>query len=436
MSRKSAQILLATGMWVQSWYSFMLHAQDVQYSPFANQCRALVNLLDDPKIESHVTYINKGYCNHALNLIIKVKNRGAESIRKIEYRIILNQKDSSQHSWEGLLAVGQTAEILVDDLILPPGVSNLKVRWVRINGATKIDDLSMSQSDFTFYTVAPEPFAQELYQGFEVSRSGETPPNLMIDNPYNARIFTVTDDVSRVPKPAPLGGFGRSRSSMRFDFFDIPEGIPGAVVFDKIDLRNRKHSTLSYSRAYAQRSAEEDRLIVEVSSDCGLSWTVVQNISGAALATTENKHPRRFYPDAHEWKRETFDLSGCDGKPEILVRFRGISGRGNALYIDDVELRSSPISTTQDEGNPAPWDVFPIPFNQRVTVQSRQETEQPAYFYLTALNGSDRFFLYDVRTNHNGTSWTIELPECLPAGVYYLQCSPNTINFKKKIIKL
>ncbi|MCX8112183.1 MAG: M43 family zinc metalloprotease [Bacteroidia bacterium] len=160
----------------------------------------------------------------------------------------------------------------------------------------------------------------------------------------------------------PRGAYAASPTSMRLTFFtyssynEVDDWISPAI-----DLRPYANPSiqLRFSWAYACLNFEgqvngytsyeldyTDTLRVYVSTDCGHTWDLLWERGGRDLST----HPdgcitargsvsgtSYFIPSASQWKTDSLLLNPYRGEV-IRLRFQGISGWGNTLYIDDIVL--------------------------------------------------------------------------------------------------
>lgn len=112
------------------------------------------------------------------------------------------------------------------------------------------------------------------------------------------------------------------------------------------DLTNTSFAELSFDLAYTPYATSYvDGLRIDVSTNCGQSFTPVYYKSGSALATLAGPTSASWAPDsASHWRRDTVDLSTYTGN-YITVRFVSITGYGNNLYLDQIELKNSNLPT-------------------------------------------------------------------------------------------
>ena len=122
-------------------------------------------------------------------------------------------------------------------------------------------------------------------------------------------------------------------SSVQEDYF----------LFGPIDMHSLEGPILSYDIAYAPYSSyREDGLRIDISTDCGQSYTEVDFSEGLALATSGGYVTDQWMPvSSEDWRNEQIDLSDYT-TDTVIVRFVNITGFGNNLYIDNVSMIQNP----------------------------------------------------------------------------------------------
>jgi hypothetical protein len=100
---------------------------------------------------------------------------------------------------------------------------------------------------------------------------------------------------------------------------------------------------------YSTSSPENDKLEVQVSTNCGTSWTTKYTKAGNALKT---KAPQSgsFTPASDaEWRHEAVNLNTYAGQSSVLVRFKGTSDYGNNLYVDNINFSQFGVGIQENE---------------------------------------------------------------------------------------
>jgi PKD repeat protein len=159
------------------------------------------------------------------------------------------------------------------------------------------------------------------------------PANWSIENPDNASTWQFRTGVGR-------GGANTGMSWMNFFSYNA-SGQLDYLYSPVIDLSGVNNPFLAFDVAYARFSATLfDGLRIEISENCGGSYDssvyFKQNLDLATAGTITTS----FTPNASQWRRDTVDLSAYTGK-QIRLKFTGICGYGNNLYLANVEINSA-----------------------------------------------------------------------------------------------
>ncbi len=124
-------------------------------------------------------------------------------------------------------------------------------------------------------------------------------------------------------------------------WFNIPSGDVDMVTLDPMSFTGATGHSLTFDVAYRQYSTENDNLRVEVSTNCGTTWTSVYNKSGTTLSTMAASTTSFSPTAAANWRNETVNLASYAGQSNVLVRFKGTSAYGNNLYVDNINISAT-----------------------------------------------------------------------------------------------
>ena len=174
-------------------------------------------------------------------------------------------------------------------------------------------------------------------------------------------------------KLATNAGAGSTRSA-RCQMYFIGKGTNVYLHTPKIDLSTATNaSTLKFDHAYAPYNTTDfDALRIEVSADCGETWSEIFYKQNLALATAPAT-TAEFTPTAAQWEANEIDLTDFNGQSEVIIRFIGESGYGNHLYIDNVNV-STTVGTK--ELTLSQFNLVPNPTRDYAEVRFGLETAQ------------------------------------------------------------
>jgi PKD repeat protein len=173
--------------------------------------------------------------------------------------------------------------------------------------------------------------------------------NWSIENPDQLNSWTQSASVT--------GATGTATLAASMDNFNYnAQGQEDFLYMPVMNLTTQASAALKFDLAHARYSIGfTDGLRVELSTDCGTSYTILYDKSGADLSTVPDQTQLWSPTAAADWRTEELDLTPYVGNT-VLVRFVGVNGYGNSLFIDNVNIYDPtnvmPIAT-YDVSNPA-----------------------------------------------------------------------------------
>ncbi len=168
-------------------------------------------------------------------------------------------------------------------------------------------------------------------------------PNISVENPDNSNTWALEN----VTGPA-----GSNTSAIRVDNFNYnAAGEKDYLLTQPLIIPASKTTYLTFYRAHAPYNATtNDSLLIEVSTDCGITFSsIVYQKGGSSLASTAISN-RIFRPTAaNQWAKDTVTLSNFGGQ-NIVIRFTNVTAYGNNTYLDSIQLDTAAavVQTTVD----------------------------------------------------------------------------------------
>ncbi|MFY7668401.1 MAG: PKD domain-containing protein, partial [Crocinitomicaceae bacterium] len=156
--------------------------------------------------------------------------------------------------------------------------------------------------------------------------------------PTNWSLINMNNSLTTWVRSATVGNAPTAGNSMVFDNFSYSDGDDDQVQLPGVNLNGYTSSQLQFDVAYAPYNATSfDGLEVLVSTNCGSTWTSVYMKSNTTLATAAAT-TTAFVPTAAQWRTETVNLTPYVGNSKVIVSFKNLSGYGNNLYVDNINL--------------------------------------------------------------------------------------------------
>ena len=230
--------------------------------------------------------------------------------------------------------------------------------------------------------------------------------------------------------------FDEDTDSVIMDFPKQSDFILYAPANDKALIRNTliydlsgSNLSLSFDLAKAQYSATyNDRLKVDVSTDCGATYTNIYDKDGLDLSTLPGYNSTSSWApnSGSDWRTETIDLSSYANQ-NVKIRFVSINDYSNSTYIDNIVVTGT-LSTNRVDFDDH-FTLFPNPVDDSFTVRSKQADIKKVVIYNLLGREVSTLKIDGIQqlVNINTTS--------LSSGVYLVRLESDLGVFHKKIVK-
>ncbi len=361
-------------------------------------------------------------CATTVNPRFIFRNTGATTLTSATIDYTLNGGSTQSLSWTGSLLSGDTTSIAIPAISgLAVGSSNSLALKVKLpNGV--VDNNTIKDSKTIAFKVLPAASnATTLSQNF---LAATFPPTN----------WTVLNTTAAAWSRSTAGNAGAG--SAKIDFYNITAGGVNELLIENQDFTGASNPTITFdvaSAPYSSTSPEDDELKVDVSDNCGATWTTVYQKSGATLNTAPATTSAFTPNSANQWRAETVTLPAFTNPSNVIVKFVGISDYGNNTYVDNINLNKvlSINKVAAIEINNL--DVFPNPAKDnlqlRFTTVNPKETEMKIFNALGKLVSTQKLDKLSVGLN----KLTIDVKD-LSTGVYSVQLSQSAFTVSKSFV--
>jgi len=275
--------------------------------------------------------ISSNLCEYEYSPSVSVANLGDNEVSDFTVSVLLNNAPLETITVEDAVSGGGLANIDFTPITLPEGttVISYEVEAAGVDPAL-LDNISSPQISRKI----AEEATGELNLDFEQETTGDVPEGVIADVPTDIVVFNEPDEK--------LGAYGLSGAAMRVNFWNWDVSVlprEGSAVFtSKVDV-DTEFSTLSFDYAFTTWGGSNDGMTIQVSTDCGSTYTDLWSDSGSSFATADeiNENMAFFIPSANDWDFVEVDLKDYIGQ-EILVRFLFLSDFGDMLWLDNINI--------------------------------------------------------------------------------------------------
>ncbi|MCX6304528.1 MAG: T9SS type A sorting domain-containing protein [Bacteroidetes bacterium] len=171
--------------------------------------------------------------------------------------------------------------------------------------------------------------------------SGTFPDGWTIYNPDSGRTWEIVA----------TGGSPSGTKSAFIDFYNYnAPGETDEMNMNPVNLQGTLNPWLKFRVAYRRWGpGYSDGLKIFISPDCGTTWepTPLYDKSGTDLATGPDQTDAFVPAVSSDWRLDSIDLQPYVNN-SVRIKFQGITGWGNNLYIDDIAIVEYPVISLQD----------------------------------------------------------------------------------------
>jgi len=285
-----------------------------------------------------------------------LQNTGIDPQSNLTVSYQIDDEPAVEETFTGTLNSGQQVvfEFTTPANITTTGTIDLTVA-IALSGDENPNNDSIDQS---FYAVT-EATALNFIEPFDTN--GLPPAGWAIEN-------ADTDDTWE-ERAGVIGSDGTSTTVAYLNNFNYnAAGEEDGIRTEIFDLTNAENVVLNFDLAKAQYSTTLfDGLRVEVSIDCGETYTEIYNKTNLDLSTLSGYTTSIWSPtSADDWRTEEIDLTAYEG--EIAqFRFINVNGYGNSTFIDNIALNAGVLGVRDSELGTI--TMYPNPAETKITIQ-------------------------------------------------------------------
>jgi hypothetical protein len=207
------------------------------------------------------------------------------------------------------------------------------------------------------------------------------------------------------------------------------EDIMQFVNFNLSNVQNPATAILTFDVAYREYSSSySDDMRIDVSSDCGISYTQAYFKDGPNLATGPTSSSNWEPSSAGDWRNDTIDLSQYIGG-DVIVRFININGFGNNLFIDNVNLEVNSTASL-NALNALDLTIMPNPASNETTVQFGQPLAEETRLSVVSMDGK---IIYQKALTKGTAAHTIDVSR-LESAVYTVRVQSSKGIIVRKVV--
>lgn len=269
--------------------------------------------------------------------VVSLRNFGTNSLNNAEITVALDGAIQHTVNWSGALTRDQVESVSLNPIMVSAGSHVITIYSKGVNGGAGADDYAQNDTIHTCFDAYAPSASLPMCMDFEGTTSA----------PNN---WTLESSASGTGWQVYTGGTGcgttQGSHAMYMDGWSNVVGSAGDDLnlwMESIDLSNYASASLRFDRAYKRSYSNRTlALEVEISTDCGATFTSLTSFSNSTLATVSGfEYAIPWEPTAcSEWDSAVLNLSPYVGQV-VMIRFQAQvnSYYSQNLYLDNLCLQ-------------------------------------------------------------------------------------------------
>lgn len=365
-----------------------------------------------------VTHPVDSICATSFKPVVTLRNEGVVTITSGKFYFQVDGDAIQIWNWNGSIPTQTQLDITLPEMSSFAGAHTFYVTFSNVNGEPA-DNYTTNDSRSTTFVIyngvagIPLPFSE----GFE----GSFPAT-------NWSVVNVNSDITW-EKNLSFGGYGQSSSCVSMNnlgYASNPNKKKDSFVTDAYDFSTVTYPELSFDVAYAPYSTTRfDSLNVYYSLNCGNTWTKVWNQKGTELATA-TEQTALFTPAPSQWKTVSIPLLNLAGQGKVSFKFENVTGWGNALYLDNINMNNN-IGLGLNEHAKVAVSVFPNPASNMAAIRLAPNHPFTSYSIYNSVGA----VVFELPLTGNSDIFSTE---ALASGLYVIQLKGTGVQQTEKLL--
>jgi len=348
-----------------------------------------------------------------------IQNNGVLAQTDFEVSYQLSGENIVIETFSGTLASGESIDYDFSTLLTVADTGNYTLTI-----ATSIDDDEFVTNDSQSIEMSIQSSVQATPFGEDFETAGFPATGWNIENPDGEFTWEEASGVFGASGTPTIAGF--------IDNFAYnaqgSEDILTTLVFD-LDINS---PILTFDLAKAQFSAaSSDGLRIEISTDCGTSFTTIYEKEGLELSTVGGFVTSSWVPvSTANWRTEEIDLTAYEGALSAIFRVINVGGFGNGTFVDNFNVDTT--LAVEDVSLLNEVSVYPNPAASNVTITLPNINLNQVEVSVVNNQGQ---LIDSIKDTSGGENIQMDVSN-YASGVYFVTINSGTSKTVKKLIVL
>jgi hypothetical protein len=361
------------------------------------------------------------YCTNSFTPVITLKNYGSTALTSCVINYQIDNGIVQTLNWSGYLAAQQFSNVNLPTFTSTTGSHTLACYTSAPNNAA--DQNTANDQSTTVYNVNSSHASLPIVESFESASSTWT-----MSHTSTGVDWTVTTNASAT-----------GVNSVMIDNMNNTAGNNSMLqTFSSYDLSTFASPTLTFKAAYQQKAtANNDKLQVYTSTDCGASWQSRKALTSTALsALSGGVGSAAYMPTSSQFTTYSVNINAVAASNNVMFRWEFFAGTslGNNVYLDDINIIDAVATGIKNIETAVGLNIYPNPSTGIMNVSFNLTEKQTVAVNVLDMLGRTVETIPATQCASGETVLTIGNKSTYQAGVYFVNININGQQVSKKII--
>ncbi|MEO5569506.1 MAG: T9SS type A sorting domain-containing protein [Bacteroidia bacterium] len=361
-------------------------------------------------------------CSTTIIPIVQLRNWGTDTMVSVTINYEFDNNGIQTFAWSGNLASLAIVNVTLPSATLSAGIHTLTSYTTNPNGLP--DGNAANDTTSGSFDIIPLGTPTPIVEGFEPTIF---PPTGWALNNFDNSVTWV-----RTTKAAKTGV-----ASAYVDSKNYPcNGCIDELITPNLDLTTLTNPVMTFQIAYRMLSDPgqfpnwSDTLEIDISTDCGDSWTQLYKKYSVNLTTIIPAFSTvDFIPGPNDWRQEIITLAPFTTNNNVLIKFIHTNDYENGMYVDDINIDNS--TGVNEIINDEQFSVYPNPANSNVQIYFTETSKSKINLLL--IDALGKIIKSEAFETASGGILSMNV-SAVASGVYILRINKNGNVINKKLI--
>jgi hypothetical protein len=325
-------------MFSEQQVTYMYNKASGIWGTDSDKCSSSVTINDAAIAE--IVFPGGQACGVSVAPKVRLRNVGQADLTSVDIVYSAENGGSNTYSWTGLLGQNELELVTLSAISNPSSDFTLSIATNSPNGQ---NDENITNDEITqlitIISGTTLPFTEDV-EDFTAPFPAQ-----------NIEIFNPDGDAYKWDRRPGISGNGSGVYSIYFNNSAVnsaAEGTEDWFILPEMDVTGFASVAISYDFAGTYfNNTRIDSLAIMYSYGCADDWQEAWIDGGASLATA-SPSTTLFLPTASQWTAKNLGIS-TTGNNFIRIAFVNKTGRGNALYLDNINVQGSDVVIANEE---------------------------------------------------------------------------------------